>query len=561
MRKIIALVIFFMMTSVYSIEVGYRLDPKNPVAGEPFNLVLEIETDSDEDPFISFDPGNVEVIGRSSEGQSISTTIINGRVTTKKTVNYVYELQAPRSGKYYLRDFVVEVGKQKKNVGNLSFSVISGQVRSKKVFLKAISEKDDLWRGEGTKLTYYLYTKINIQGQEIVTFPKLSNFMKRFIDVSRVNPVTVNHNGEVYYRYPVYSAVVFPTKSGKVKAESLKLRIRYMANRNSFGNFGFSFGRPRSMTLTSKPVFLEVRDLPATGVPSSFTGLVGDHDFSLSINKNKFLVNEPIELKLDVEGTGLLEQYDAPSLYNNPNLEEFDSKASFKEDKSGRARKSFQLTLLPRNAFEEKEKTFKFSYFDPQTEKYIEKEVQVPAIKVLGGTVAIKSSPSPAESVRSDGEGENKVQVVAKRPIVKSIVAPIFDNGAIQMLKTSKYMWANIVLLILILMTLFSFAPRGKKKDKIDFSSLYKKNVSFEDIFHALTPYFDKDRKNFFEKIQNLDLQNDEKSYLISYIEYFEKKKYAPNMTEGNKAPIVKKQVFKNFAKAVEQYENNKFIN
>ena len=39
-------------------------------------------------------------------------------------------------------------------------------------------------------------------------------------------------------------------------------------------------------------VKIEVKDLPVEGMPKSFTGLVGEHDFKIKINKNKIHIQK-----------------------------------------------------------------------------------------------------------------------------------------------------------------------------------------------------------------------------------------------------------------------------
>jgi len=64
---------------------------------------------------------------------------------------------------------------------------------------------------------------------------------------------------------------------------------------NPYGGFGFGAQRFKNKDLASPRIEVEVLPLPAENVPAGFTGMVGEHEFSLVMPKSKFLVNEPIE--------------------------------------------------------------------------------------------------------------------------------------------------------------------------------------------------------------------------------------------------------------------------
>ena len=94
----------------------------------------------------------------------------------------------------------------------------------------------------------------------------------------------------------------------------MKISVQIIENDYNSG-FGFGNQRFKNKDLSSPMVEIEVLPLPTEGVPSSFTGLVGEHEFNLSVPKTKYLVNEPIEIKLEVKGKGALENLDAPAIF------------------------------------------------------------------------------------------------------------------------------------------------------------------------------------------------------------------------------------------------------
>ena len=141
-------------------------------------------------------------------------------------------------------------------------------------------------------------------------------------------PERVSHEGKLYTRRVLYTAQLYAQSPGVYKIDPITLGVSYNArSRNSLNNFGFGFnlGRLKTKSLRSKVVEVTVKALPIDGVPPSFTGLVGKHEFSLKVNKNKFITNEPIEVSLAVRGEGALELLEAPPILSSPSIEEFES--------------------------------------------------------------------------------------------------------------------------------------------------------------------------------------------------------------------------------------------
>ena len=153
-------------------------------------------------------------------------------------------------------------------------------------------------------------------------FPKLNKFIKRFHHIN--SPVEmVQYKGQVLKRILAYSARLYPEKVGPAVLDPMKISIQIIES--DYGGFGFGSQRYKNKDLSSPRVEVEVLPLPSEGVPASFTGLVGEHEFNLSVPKSKYLINEPIEIKLEVKGKGAVENYDAPTIFSDNNLEQFDT--------------------------------------------------------------------------------------------------------------------------------------------------------------------------------------------------------------------------------------------
>ena len=257
-----------------------------------------------------------------------------------------------------------------------------------------------------------------------------------------------------------------------MKIDPLILKVQYLSNRrrNPYFTFGLSTGSIRTKIIQSKIININVNPIPVKGRSENFTGLVGDHEFKISLNKRKFLVNEAIELKIEVEGKGALENYDAPVIYKNDNLEEFDQKGKIIHLNTISAKKVFDYTFLPRGPLKIEARKIKFHFFDPATKRFKENILSIPEL-IVGGKAVSPSSPS---LVDTNTEGLN--DPVKNNSILESkksgaLIAPIFRSGFTDKNWIPKL---NIIIIIVIiaLMGEFIFSYFKKKSDEESLNQL-----------------------------------------------------------------------------------------
>lgn len=432
MRKLFIFIIAFIIpiASAMALDVEVEVRPVNPIVDEAFDVNFVVELDTREDPMIRFNPGTAEVVGKSNRGESINATLINGQVTTVRKVTIAYQLVSKKVGYLYLRDISVEAGGEKKELKNIRLNVLKEAQEPKSMFLRAETPKSEYYVGEGIDLKYYIYYRSNIVAQEIKEFPKLNGFIKRFHkEVNNTERAEVD--GVLYRRTLVYSARLYPEKIGEAKIDPMRMNIQYsdFAHQSPFGTFGLQLGRYKSQTLSSKTLAIKVLPIPADNAPANFTGLVGEHKFEFTQNKNKYLVNEAVEYRLVVEGEGAVEKFDAPAIYSNPDLEQFDTRSEVVEVDQVRARKQFDYTLLPRAQMSFPQSTLELSTFDPETKSFVPHQIELPGLEVGGAASAsTRSSPPVASSNSANSSSERPVAINAPVRKVERVgfVAPEF---------------------------------------------------------------------------------------------------------------------------------------
>lgn len=393
--KVFIFFMMFLLNTAFADELQITLLPKEPVMGESFNVTFKVISKTGTDPIINFNPSSgIEVVGREEAGVTTSTSYINGHLSIERSVSIVYEMIASTPGSKFLRNISVDLNGNVLKHANVRIPVLRKARRPKNIMAIAEVDKEDVYVGESILVRYYLYNRVTVNTTDIKKFPKLDKFLKRYHQ-ERMTVEKVRYNGEIYTRRVLYTAQLFADKAGDFKIDPISLRVQYYANRaNSYSGLGLGFGLRRQMstTVSSKPIRIHVKSLPVENVPKYFTGLVGKHEFTLTQNKNKFLVNDPIELKFTVRGKGALELFQAPNFLDNPAIEEFDASSDLVINSDFSATKTFNITDLGRSPVKISETKIPLSYFDPESHQYVTVYVDLKPITVAGGGQRIRSS-------------------------------------------------------------------------------------------------------------------------------------------------------------------------
>lgn len=549
---------FTLFTSVLHAEVvEVEVSPPEPLMNESFFVTFKVKTTGNVEPYISFTPSGAIVQGKREQGVSISTTVINGKFTTTREQNYVYELIAERQGQVTLRNIKVEIDGKITNVKDVSVNVLAQARRIPDAFMEATASKTKVYLGEGIDVNYFLYFKTSITGNDVREFPKLNKFIKRFHHVN--SPVeTVQYKGQIFKRILTYSARLYPEKVGNAVLDPMIISVQIVENDYSspFGGFGMGSQRYKNKDLSSPRIEVEVIPLPTENVPASFTGLVGEHEFNLSLSKTKFLVNEPIEVKFEVKGKGAVENMDAPAIYTDNNLEQFDTKSEVTELGTQAAKKVFEYTYLARGPLSLKSRELDLAYFDPSSGRYVEKKVTIPGIDISGVAVAASGTGSnnQPQVKNKDQTGDSEGDFLAKlfspsdaKKIEKNTV------GLVGPLLKGEDRWfsrwfdvINLILCVSILATLAHWYYLNKKiipdrnhdaEVKKEISRMKSKGLNYSDLYKVVLA-LDKENKmsrggvSIHQVIEESFLSNEAKVYFKNALHVCEEKTFGINKAD-----------------------------
>lgn len=573
--KLFFLGLILVFTTALKAEVvEVEISPPEPLMNESFFVTFKIKTTGNVEPYISFTPSGAIVQGKREQGVSISTIVINGKFTTTREQNYVYELIAERQGQVSLRNIKVEIGGKITSVKDVSINVLSQARRIPDAFMEATASKTKVYLGEGIDVNYYLYFKTSIAANDVKEFPKLNKFIKRFHHVN--SPVeTVQYKGQLFKRILTYSARLYPEKIGNAILDPMIISVQIVENDYSspFGGYGMGSQRYKNKDLSSPRIEVEVIPLPSDNVPAGFTGLVGEHEFSLNIPKAKFLVNEPIEVKFEVKGKGAVENMDAPSLYTDNILEQFDTKSEVTELGTQAAKKVFEYTFLARGPLSLKNRELNLSYFDPSLGRYVEKKISVPGIDISG-----VAAPESASGGGNQGQIKNKDQPVSTEDdFLSKIFAPSDSKkveknsiGLVGPILKSEDRWFNrwfdVINLflgasVLVMLGHWYFVNKniiltrdhiGEIKKEI--GKMRSKGLNYSDLYKVVSA-LDKQNKmsdggvSIFQIIDESYLSKEAKAYFKNALQICEEKSFGIN--KADRKAIFEANYFKEILKNI----------
>jgi len=380
--------------------------------GEPFEVSFTFEG-SDINSIGNFTPpsfGGLKMI--SGPNQSTSMQIINGNVSASRTFSYV--LVASSLGKFTIGSATIEFKGQKLKTEPIQITIVKGTPKPKEekkgtevntqeiadnLFIRAVADKNRAYIGEQVTVTYKLYTRLNIAAQmSISKLPQYVGFWSEEIETARTLSFTTEIvDGKRFNVAVLKRAALFPTQSGKLEVTPFELTIpiaiRKNRNLNNFWDSFFDdpFNRQEIYDYQAKSniIKIDVLPLPENDKPIDFNGAVGKYDISATVDKEKVKVNEPINLKVKITGTGNIALSQLPPIDFPAGFERYEPKVSEQINRSSKisGTKTYEYLLVPRAAGLREIKPIEFSYFDPDAKKYF-------TIKTAGFNINIEQNDS-----------------------------------------------------------------------------------------------------------------------------------------------------------------------
>ncbi len=364
-------------------------------AGQQFSIIWTVNSGGGEFTAPSF--GSFYKLMGPQTNYSSSTQIINGKMTHETTYSYVYYLQAIQEGKYVIAPAVYTFRNKAYQSDSIFIEVIgsntarqntgqdaantqenNGNIESGggDIFINLSLSRKEIYIGEPIVATVKIYTRVDLSGINEIKFPAFTNFLKADLETPPLTSLKQeNVKGTIYGTGVIQQFLLYPQVTGEITIDPVQITVlvQQRSGRSDpfFGDF-FTTYNTIPKAVVSKPITVNVKPLPGNK-PDDFSGIVGKLDMKAGINKDSVDVNDAVNFRITISGSGNLKLAEAPVLKLSPDIEVYDPKISdnLKNSTSGTSgQKTFEYVLIPRHYGDFTIPPVQYSFFNTATGKY-----------------------------------------------------------------------------------------------------------------------------------------------------------------------------------------------
>jgi len=383
-------------TCVTGQDVSLTVDyPELVTEGQQFNVTWNVNSGGGEFTPPAF-TGFYKLMGPQTSYSS-STQIINGKMSHQTSYSYVYFFQALKPGKfviapasfilknktYYSDSIYIEVlasnaQKQPARSGaSASGEEANVESSGNDIFVNLSLNRKDIYIGEHIVATVKIYTRVNITGINEIKYPSFNGFLRSDIVTPPLTALKQeNVNGTIYGTGVVQQFLLYPQIPGEIEIDPVQLSVLIQQKTGSsdpfFGDF-FSSYQTIPRAVSSKTLKVNVKPLPGVQ-PADFSGVVGKLDLKAVLSRDTVNVNDAVNFKVTVSGSGNLKIASAPLLRLSPDIELYDPKITddIKNGSGGSSgQKSFDFLLIPRHFGDFTIPAITYSYFNTANGRYV----------------------------------------------------------------------------------------------------------------------------------------------------------------------------------------------
>jgi hypothetical protein len=396
MKKVIIYQILILISfSISGQDVTLKVEyPSVVTAGQQFNIMYIVNSGGGEFSAPVFS-GFYKLMGPQTSYSS-NTQIINGKMTRETTYSYVYFLQAGNPGKYVLAPATFKLNGKAYSSDSMRIEVLSNSSQKQSVatganatsnesvpdagggdiFVNLLLNRKEVFLGEYFVATVKVFTKVNLSGINEIKFPSFNGFLKSDLVTPPLTSLQQeNINGSIYGTGVIQQFLLFPQVTGDVTIDPVQISVLIQQKSGQsdpfFGDF-FTQYQNVPKAVASQIVKVKVKPLPGVQ-PADFSGIVGKLDLKAVLNKDSVNVNDAVNFKITISGSGNLKIAAPPSLKLSPDIEVYDPKISddIKNGLNGTSgQKVFEYLLIPRHYGDFTIPAITYSYFNISAGKY-----------------------------------------------------------------------------------------------------------------------------------------------------------------------------------------------
>jgi hypothetical protein len=189
-----------------------------------------------------------------------------------------------------------------------------------------------------------------------------------------------------------------------------------------FDNF-FSNATQKPLTLHTDGATVKIKPLPTQGRPADFSGAVGQFDMTAEASAKNGTTGDPLTLKMNITGHGNFDRVTTNGLASSSDWKTYKPNGKFAPDDSAgtEGTKTFEQSIVPTKAGAQEIPALRFSYFDPDTQRYVTKTTAPIAVDIAQGSATTPAAPATSAPVaaapKAKGDGLAPDQVVTGRSV------------------------------------------------------------------------------------------------------------------------------------------------
>ena len=456
-------------------EVTLRASaPEVVVNGDQFRLTYTVNSQDVKD-FLAPQAKGFDVLMGPSRSQQSSTQIINGKVSSSRSITYTYILMAVSEGTFNIPSASIEVDGEKifsnpltikvlpkdkedanSNQGNSGISSrnqkSSGRITDNDLFVLATASKTKVHEQEAILVTYKAYTTVDLR-QLLGKMPDQQGFYVQEVELPTQKTFKLEHYKGRNYNTVVYRQyVLFPQKAGRLEIPAVTFDAvvaqRVAVSDDPFDAFFNGGGYVEvNKKIVAPKVVINVEPLPSK--PEGYSGGVGTFTMKSDISTTELKANEAVTIKLTISGTGNMKLVSAPEVKFPHDFEIYDPKIddNYQLTADGLSgTKTIEYLAIPRHAGNFTIPPIEFKYFDIKSETYKTLNTDAYTLKVNKG-----DGSSANQQVIADFTNKESVKVLGTDILfIKTGDSALMQKGKYFFGTTAYYLWYIIPFVLFI---------------------------------------------------------------------------------------------------------------
>lgn len=456
-------------------EVTLRASaPEVVVNGDQFRLTYTVNSQDVKD-FLAPQAKGFDVLMGPSRSQQSNTQIINGKVSSSRSITYTYILMAVSEGTFNIPSASIEVDGEKifsnpltikvlpkdkedanSNQGNSGISSrnqkSSGRITDNDLFVLATASKTKVHEQEAILVTYKAYTTVDLR-QLLGKMPDQQGFYVQEVELPNQKTFKLEHYKGRNYNTVVYRQyVLFPQKAGRLEIPAVTFDAvvaqRVAVSDDPFEAFFNGGGYVEvNKKIVAPKVVINVEPLPSK--PEGYSGGVGTFTMKSDISTTELKANEAVTIKLTISGTGNMKLVSAPEVKFPHDFEIYDPKIddNYQLTADGLSgTKTIEYLAIPRHAGNFTIPPIEFKYFDIKSESYKTLKTDAYTLKVNKG-----DGSSANQQVIADFTNKESVKVLGTDILfIKTGDSALMQKGKYFFGTTAYYLWYIIPFVLFI---------------------------------------------------------------------------------------------------------------